>query len=95
MNKVLTLTTDAFEEEIVSRIAPDTGGRYPTGLHTLGSGRPNDHRREPLGICRRGDCPGAQAEVWQAAPVRPLGGRDDVFPDFAYRDATTSQLYRS
>ena len=35
VNKVLTLTPDAFEEEIVSRIAPDPGGRYPTGLHTM------------------------------------------------------------
>ena len=51
VNRVLTLTPDAFEEEIVSRIAPDTGGRYPTGLHTLcGVARPNSHRREPVGI---------------------------------------------
>ena len=35
VNRVLTLTPDAFEEEIVSRIAPDSGGRYPTGLHNL------------------------------------------------------------
>lgn len=35
VNRILILTPDAFEEEIVSRIAPDAGGRYPTGLHTL------------------------------------------------------------
>lgn len=35
VNRVTTLTPDRFEEEAVSRVAPDAMGRYPTGLHTL------------------------------------------------------------
>ena len=35
VNRVKVLTAEQFEEEVVSRVAPDPKGIYPTGLHTL------------------------------------------------------------
>ncbi|SIQ96556.1 MULTISPECIES: glucosamine inositolphosphorylceramide transferase family protein [Acidiphilium] len=35
ITEITTLTPDAFAERIVCRIAPDTGGTFPHGLHTI------------------------------------------------------------
>ncbi|XID92845.1 hypothetical protein ACF3MZ_31090 [Paenibacillaceae bacterium WGS1546] len=40
INRVATLTTKAFREEPVRRLAPDPSGPYPSGFHTVSSAGP-------------------------------------------------------
>jgi hypothetical protein len=34
-NRILALSPEQYEEEVVGELVPDADGRYPEGLHTL------------------------------------------------------------